>query len=480
MRQGSYFVWADIASRSATGAHGMRSFHLSHGFVLFTFPERPSEFIYMRHRLPQLISALLLATVLFVANGWAQDKTPVRPHASVTVAMPKALSGARAYPRADFGNGVKLEYLGSFFSDGKFRRVSKFGHMMDVMITESVPYEPVTPSLLPPPELTADRSSEPVEEPKNFNALRSKQRFIHDFAPPAHAVEIVKGKHLFGQVYDTVASVLDGKENVMDGPHAVTTDSRGRIIITDTLSHSVHVLDQDEKKSFHIVGGQGRRIQMPIGVAVDAEDNIYVTDGRRGLVLVYDPDGRFLRYIGVVHGENYYQRPTGIAIDQKRNRVYLVDTGLHSLFILDMQGKVLARIGRRGGGRGKGEFSNPTAVAVQGDEVFVIDQYGARLQVLNPEGRFRGEFSLTEMDGKRAAVAPALCIDNNRRVYVGAFGNVRVYSDAGKLLAAFGRSGTRMGEFAGVSGLAVDSSGRMFIADSENARVQVFQLIESK
>ncbi len=70
-----------------------------------------------------------------------------------------------------------------------------------------------------------------------------------------------------------------------------------------------------------------------------------------------------------------------------------------------------------------------------------------------------------------------LCADAEGNVYVCSHRTsvVRVYN-GGHLLASFGQSGTRVGEFAAPEGLWVDSASRLYVADSGNGRVQLCQL----
>lgn len=53
---------------------------------------------------------------------------------------------------------------------------------------------------------------------------------------------------------------------------------------------------------------------------------------------------------------------------------------------------------------------------------------------------------------------------------------IRVFSQDGRPLAWFGQPGKRVGEFAGPTGLWVDSVNRLYVTDSDNGRVQLFQL----
>jgi DNA-binding beta-propeller fold protein YncE len=57
------------------------------------------------------------------------------------------------------------------------------------------------------------------------------------------------------------------------------------------------------------------------------------------------------------------------------------------------------------------------------------------------------------------------------------FGNARVqkFSSEGVLIAKWGREGRGDGEFSGPGGVAVDGSGNVYVADSQNNRIQKFR-----
>ena len=108
------------------------------------------------------------------------------------------------------------------------------------------------------------------------------------------------------------------------------------------------------------------------------------------MVLVYNQHGQFVRYIGMFHGENMYERPTGIAIDRKAGRLYLADTPRNLVFILDLQGNVLKRVGKDKNGNGSGEFVSPTQIAVSDHGIVVLDTGPSRIQILDFDGNRTG------------------------------------------------------------------------------------------
>jgi DNA-binding beta-propeller fold protein YncE len=221
-------------------------------------------------------------------------------------------------------------------------------------------------------------------------------------------------------------------------------------------------------------------------VAVDASDNIYITDAERGMILVFSPGGRLERYIGNREGEGLFEQPTGIAIDKNRGRIYVADSARHIVLIFDIEGKLLGQVGARNGqlagkfgtrqgGSEPGQFSFPTDLAINGEELAVLDTANSRIQTFDLEGNFKSEFLVRGVE--RSPVRMGVALDQQGRVYlVGPADSVRVFDGDGHPLDSFGESGEGNKQFRGPAGIWADSNDRVFIADSGNRRIQVFQL----
>ena len=60
----------------------------------------------------------------------------------------------------------------------------------------------------------------------------------------------------------------------------------------------------------------------------------------------------------------------------------------------------------------------------------------------------------------------------------GALEHLQVFNPQGKILMAFGQEGTRPGQFWLPAGVFVDGRDRIYVADSFNKRIQIFELLE--
>lgn len=360
--------------------------------------------------------------------------------------------------RRDSDTGYrKPKLVGIYCPDGKFRLLSKIG----CSSSRALPQERLRPAEVP-----------------RFIDLHSAERIVEDYEPPARAVNAAKGHSLVASLIANLVTLAYGREKVLQSPTHVTTDSRQRLIVTDPDLPAVHVLDTAGENSFRIAGGPQHRLQMPTGVAVDGNDNIYVADSKKGVVLVYDPQGRFLRYIGSLQNESMFESPAGIAIDRKGGHLYVLDPPASQLVMLDLQGTVLRKTGSRRSQSSRIRFDYPTEVALGKDQVLVLDSAGSRLQVFDLQCNFQKAFAIRALTGPPLITEVGLALDDASNIYVSNLlgSTVRIYGRNGGLLGVLGKNGVGNEEFNVPSGLWIDPSGRMYIADTKNSRVLVFNV----
>lgn len=404
------------------------------------------------------VTGRLLASALMAGTGLGQSLvgsgaiTNSGPTITRQVREPELV--VRAFPKANLGNHHEVRYVGSYCPDGRYRAVSARNHLSGGLMSQ---YEGALPA-------------RPVEVPPSVE-LKSNNRLVPDFEPPAHAVAAAKGHSAIGEARDFIVRFVYGREWILRNPRYVTTDSNERLIISDPAIPAVHVLNVKNRESFRIVGGKGRRIHVPAGVAVDGENNIYVAEAERGIVLVYAPDGSFLRAIGDLGGsEGLFHDPSSIVVAPKIGRLYVLDGP--RLFMLDLAGKILKRVGSSGR-----EMTLPNAkdIALNGEELLVLDSGGTRIQVFDLDLKFRRIVSLVNAP---VAARAALGVDSNGDIYVSGAGAsvVRIYSHDGAFLNSFGGWGTKMGELNSPAGVWFGPKNRMYVADSGNVRVQVFEI----
>lgn len=287
--------------------------------------------------------------------------------------------------------------------------------------------------------------------------------------------EVKPKRSFWTRVVDVVAGLPDF--HYLVSPYSITTDSKGRIIVSDPGAHGVHIFDfgQQKYKFLSRRDTDKNPLVNPQCVAVDAQDNIYVSDSQAGKVFVFDEKGKFRRAIGALKGgEGFFKRPTGVAVDSEAQRIWITDTLRNQVFMMDMQGSVLQVIGKTG--TGNGEFNYPTELRLNGPDLVVVDAMNFRVQVLGRDGSFRYAIG-KEGDGTGWMFRPkGIGFDSEGHLYVvdAQWGVVQVFDNEGRLLYYFGGRGTELGQFQLPAGLQIDSQDRIYVVDAFNRRVQVF------
>lgn len=362
--------------------------------------------------------------------------------------------------------GSYLDLLGEFSSDTKFRRPPMWNRFAQ-----------------PDNHNLADTSKQAAVPP---GMLHSYERAVASYAPPHHAMVGFRAQPLPQSALSALATLAYGHARTLQFPDNVTTDSRQRVIISDPAVPAVHVIDPQHKESFRIVGGPESRLTSPGDIAVDAEDNIYIVDARRAVILIFSPHGEFRRQIGLFRGESMYQYITGIAIDRSAGHLYLAEGPQHMVFMLDLEGNVLRRVGKYSSRNSPGElqrrenygpelFDYPQDIAVADHEIAVLDKNGTRVHVLDLDCRPIRNFSV-----QHAAKDHATHIGTDRasRIYLSYSDDseVRLFSSEGKLLGSFGHDSLKLNQLQTPAGLWIDATNRIYVVDSEKALVQLYAL----
>jgi DNA-binding beta-propeller fold protein YncE len=335
--------------------------------------------------------------------------------------------------------------------------------------------------------LTAE-SGAGARKPRNANPLTPAQEVVRleggrrvDFIGAFSSEADLKGPPSFWRrAFDLIAGPPEYHHLVR--PYGIATDSFGRILITDPGDRSVHIFDFAKRKYSHYDHGKhGEEFCSPMGIAVDGQDNFYVTDSVLGKIFVFNSKGSFRRFIGASGpNEGFFKRPTGIAIDKQHNEIFVSDTLRDKVFVMDLAGHILRDFGSRGSG--PGEFNFPTEVLLHGDDVLVVDAMNFRVQVFDRQGHYRSQFGSEGSQSGSIYRPKGLGMDSEGSIYLvdGLFETVQVFDRAGLLLYYFGQTGTGNAEFQLPSGLWIDGDDRIYVADSYNHRVQMLHFVSAQ
>lgn len=264
---------------------------------------------------------------------------------------------------------------------------------------------------------------------------------------------------------------------VLQRPQSGTVDGAGRILVTDASRQAVLVFDSAAGELLVWDKADGlANFLAPIGITPGPDGQILVADAQLGIVARLDSRGNPGRAIG----RGVLKRPTGLAYDPARRRIFVADTHTHDVKVFGDDGQLLKVIGRHG--EGDGEFNFPTFLAFARGELYVTDTMNNRIQIFADGGdRWRASFGRRGLYVGNLVRPKGITVDSDGNIYVveSYYDHLLVFNRGGDFLMSIGGLGQETGKFYLPAGAWIDNRNRVFVADMFNGRVVVFQYLET-
>jgi DNA-binding beta-propeller fold protein YncE len=192
---------------------------------------------------------------------------------------------------------------------------------------------------------------------------------------------------------------------------------------------------------------QGYRHLDCVGAGVDANDRVYLITRSDARVIVYEHDGTFV----TSWGEGVFTPRTHCIRFGPDGAVYTVDDGDHTVRKFTPDGEPLMMLG------------TPGVASDTGYDPKIKDPFDRLASIRHGGPPFNRPTGV--------AIAP------NGELYVcDGYGNARVhrFSPDGTFIQSWGEPGTKPGQFNLPHDIWVAPDGRVFVADRENDRIQIF------
>ncbi len=204
-------------------------------------------------------------------------------------------------------------------------------------------------------------------------------------------------------VYDKDGGFLRkfGSSEELSRPVDVAVSNDGRFaFVVDTGGvrssfHRVVKYDVNTGEVLQIIGERSSApggFNLPMTIAIDSKDRIYVLDSGNFRVQRFTPDGKFdfkFGKVGTRFGQ--FSRPKGIAVDRE-GHIYVMDASFANFQIFNDKGELLMFIGSRGPDNMPGIFSLPAGIDVDEDgRIYAVDQFFSKIEVFRPYGMKQSE-----------------------------------------------------------------------------------------
>lgn len=325
-----------------------------------------------------------------------------------------------------------------------------------------------------------------VDSANNIYAVSSSQNRVFK-VDSSGVMTIVAGTSTYGYSGDNGRAA----SAQLYTPQGIAVDASGNVYIADTVNERVRVVNTQTKPikvagvdiqpgEIATIAGTGAyeysgdgiaaisaELEYPNGVAVDSSGKIYIADTYNQRIRVVDTSGVISTVAG--NGTPAYggdggpaiqanlQFPDGVAVDAA-GRIYIADTSNQRIRLVDTSGNISTVVGTGaqgsvgdGGPAIQAELDNPVAVAVDGSgNLYIADLDNQRIRFVNT--------------GAQAVVVAGVTIQPGNIATVAGAGTQGFSGDGGPMLKA---------ELNNPNGLAVNGSGNLYIADTDNQRIRL-------
>lgn len=285
----------------------------------------------------------------------------------------------------------------------------------------------------------------------------------------------IKKKTFMTEIIGDDSSIRFGR------PISVAGDGEGKFVVSDQELGQVFMFDINKYTATPIGGSsEATSFGKPSGVAVDAEGNFYIADNATRKIFVVSNENQTLR---VIDFSADVLTIGAIAIDRVRGTLIVPDAKGSKLILCSLTGEQRKIID------GKGYFSFPNAVAVASDaSMYIADSFNARIVHITSDGKFINSLGRRGDGAGDLTLVTGVAVDSEDHIYAtdGRLHNLTIFDKDGNILLVVGaqhsiNSGNiGRGGFQIPQGVSIDKNDRIYVADSLNRRVQIFQYLNKR
>jgi DNA-binding beta-propeller fold protein YncE len=212
----------------------------------------------------------------------------------------------------------------------------------------------------------------------------------------------------------------------------------------------------------------------PYGMAVDSKGSLYVADQKVGAIFIFNTETRDLDLLkNKTHG--HFVRIIGLAMDDN-DRLFVSDPGLRHVLVFNAKHEpedvITDGLVSPGGMAIDVENRLLYVTDIEQDQVLVYDADSLKLK--RRIGTAGTKHASTAIGDFARPAGVAVDADGNLYVADTLNNRIEIFDGDGKFISTFGKAGDGPGYFARPKGVAIDSDNHIWVTDGMQDRVQVF------
>jgi RHS repeat-associated protein len=267
-----------------------------------------------------------------------------------------------------------------------------------------------------------------------------------------------------------------------DCPEGLVVDSKGNVYVADRGNHRVEELNSEGKYVRSISKSEEK--EGPFDVKLDASGDLWVSYAWESKIGEFSPEGTLMRLWGTEGTapgdmEDAYRLKIG-----PEGNIWVAEWGNNRVQVFNQNGEYLFGFGSYGSG--EGQFFHARGISISGSNVYVLDSGewwrntgNGRVEkwtLKEPIPWYTSSFGSFGSGSGQLLEPSDLATDASGNVWVADTENARLeeWNAKGELLRTIGSYGTGNGQFEGLYGVTVDSLGNVWTSECGNDRIDEF------
>ena len=237
------------------------------------------------------------------------------------------------------------------------------------------------------------------------------------------------------------------------GPWGMALNSKQQLVVAERGGKKVTVYDKEGMKVQTITCEE---FSYPSGIAVDKDDNIYVSDMVKCSLLKFSKEGKLMKVVGK-KGTRPGEFSNLSMIKIIDDKLYVCDRGNNRVQILNTELEYVNSFGCHGDGDGQFNWLNDIAQDRAGN-LYVTDTNNKCVQVFDCKGQFLSAFSGKGAASEQLNCPIGICVGSDQLLYVCDNKCVSVFKTSGEFVTSFG-------QFGNPGGIVIDDDGFVYVSD---------------